>query len=150
MVEDQHRQVHALLQGQRDLATVGRLLLSELPPLVNAQQGVIYQMETEGTPILKLLAAYADSSNGGHPATLTLGAGLVGQCALEKRRLLISEMPDDAIPIGSVLFAARPRNVVVLPVLFENQVKAVIELATLNVFTPLQITFLEHQYRHPP
>ena len=132
-----------MLQGQRDLGTVGRLLLSELTPLVNAQQSVIYQMETEGEDALQLLSSYAGSEDSGHRATLRLGEGLVGQCALDKRRLLITDIPDAAIPITSALFKAAPRNIVVLPVLFENQVKAVIELASIDAFTPLQITFLE-------
>ena len=80
-----------MLQGQRDLSTVGRLLLSELAPLVNAHQGVIYQMDVEGAPRLRLLSAYADNAPEGHPATLGIGEGLIGQCAVEKRRMLISE-----------------------------------------------------------
>jgi CheY-like chemotaxis protein/signal transduction histidine kinase/HAMP domain-containing protein len=132
-----------MLQGQRDLATVGRLLLSELTPLVNAQLGVIYQVTSEDEPGLQLLAAYADDGANGHPERLPMGAGLVGQCALEKRRILIADMPAHAAAIGSALFKAAPRNVVVLPVLFENQVKAVIELASLGEFTDLQMMFLE-------
>ncbi|MBX9737538.1 MAG: response regulator, partial [Phycisphaerales bacterium] len=135
-----------MLQGQRDLVTVGRLLLSELTPLVNAQQGVIYQMESEGAPRLNLLSSYADRGPNGHPATLSLGEGLVGQCAADKRRLLISDIAgatDGPIAISSALFQSPPRNVVVLPVLFESQVKAVIELASIADFTPWQVTFLE-------
>jgi CheY-like chemotaxis protein/signal transduction histidine kinase/HAMP domain-containing protein len=132
-----------MLQGQRDLVTVGRLLLSELTPLVNAQLGVIYQATSEEAPSLNLLAAYADDSTNGHPEHLSLGEGLIGQCAADKRRMLISELPANAVPIGSSLFKAMPRNVVVLPVLFENQVKAVIELASLSQFTELQLTFLD-------
>src|SRR5262249_14673123 len=132
-----------MLQGQRDLATVGRILLSELTPLVNAQQGVIYQYEAEGGSSLKLLSAYADSGMNGHPERLKLGEGLVGQCAGDKRRMLITEMPENVIPISSGLFKAVPRNVVVLPVLFEGQVKAVIELASVLAFTTLQMSFLE-------
>jgi CheY-like chemotaxis protein/signal transduction histidine kinase/HAMP domain-containing protein len=132
-----------MLQGQRDLATVGRLLLSELTPLVNAQQGVIYQLESEDARILHLLSAYADDGEAGHPAMLRVGEGLVGQCAADKRRLLITDMPSYAVPIGSALFKIVPHNVIVLPVLFENQVKAVIELASITSFTDLQITFLE-------
>jgi len=132
-----------MLQGQRDLATVGRLLLSELTPLVNAQLGVIYQARSEEAPGLQLLAAYADDGINGHPQQLPLGEGLIGQCAADKRRILISEMPQHAVPIGSALFKAVPRNVVVLPVLFESQVKAVIELASLSEFTTLQMMFLE-------
>ena len=132
-----------MLQGQRDLVTVGRLLLSELTPLVNAQLGVIYQATSEEAPSLHLLSAYADDGLNGHPEQLLVGEGLIGQCAADKRRMLISEMPKGAVPIGSALFKAVPRNIVVLPVLFENQVKAVIELASLSEFTELQMMFLE-------
>jgi HAMP domain-containing protein/CheY-like chemotaxis protein/signal transduction histidine kinase len=132
-----------MLQGQRDLVTVGRLLLSELTPLVNAQLGVIYQATSEEAPSLHLLAAYADDGINGHPEHLSLGQGLVGQCAADKRRLLISEMPAVTAPIGSALFKAVPRSIVVLPILFENQVKAVIELASISQFTELELTFLD-------
>jgi HAMP domain-containing protein/CheY-like chemotaxis protein/signal transduction histidine kinase len=132
-----------MLQGQRDLATVGQMLLTELTPLVNAQLGVIYQMEGEEGPTLKLLSAYADGGVNGHPQRIQVGAGLIGQCAADKRRILVSEMPSNAVPIGSALFKAAPRNVIVLPVLFENEVKAVIELASVTAFTTLQTTFLE-------
>jgi CheY-like chemotaxis protein/GAF domain-containing protein/HAMP domain-containing protein len=132
-----------MLQGQRDLSTVGRLLLSELTPLVNAQQGVIYQMEAEDHPRLKLLSAFADDQGGGHSESLSLGEGLLGQCAVDKRRMLITDLPQSVAPIRSGLFQARPRNIIVLPVLFEDQVKAVIELATLSTFTASHLAFLE-------
>src|SRR5258706_2229269 len=132
-----------MLQGQRDLITVGRLLLSELTPLVNAQLGVIYQATSEEASSLHLLATYADDADNGYPEHLTLGEGLLGQCAADKRRMLISEISPDTVPIGSALFKAAPRNIVVLPVLFESQVKAVIELASLSEFTELQLTFLD-------
>ena len=132
-----------MLQGQRDLTTVGRLLLSELTPLVNAHQGVIYQMGSEEAHGLALLSAYADDGANGHPRNLGLGEGLIGQCAVDKRRMLITEMPETAVPISSALFKVPPRNNIVLPVLFENQVKAVIELASIHEFTTLQTMFLE-------
>jgi CheY-like chemotaxis protein/signal transduction histidine kinase/HAMP domain-containing protein len=132
-----------MLQGRRDLTTVGRLLLSELAPLVSAQQGVIYQMKTEEAPNLTLLAAYADNEQDGHPQYLHVGEGLIGQCAAEKQRMLITELPAHTVPIRSGLFAAVPRSVIVLPVLFEDQVKAVIELASLSVFTASHLAFLE-------
>src|SRR5689334_7648622 len=132
-----------MLQGQRDLATVGRLLLSELTPLVSAQLGVIYQVENEETQTMRLLSAYADDGANGHPLRLRIGEGLIGQCAADKRRMLITELPTYAVPIGSALFKVVPRNIIVLPVLFENQVKAVIELASVTEFTALQMIFLE-------
>ncbi|MEA2755866.1 MAG: hypothetical protein QOJ54_2155, partial [Aliidongia sp.] len=130
-----------MLQGQRDLSTVGRMLLSELAPVVNAQNGVIYLVETESN--LRLLSGFADGEGRGHPVRLRAGEGLIGQCAIDMRRLLISEMPSNVVPITSGLFKVTPRNIIVLPVLFEGQVKAVIELASLGAFTNLQVTFLE-------
>ena len=132
-----------MLQGQRDLSTVGRMLLSELAPLVNAQQGVIYQMQSDEAGELGLLSTFADDVQEGHPSTLTVGEGLVGQCALEKRRMLIGDLPSNTVPIRSGLFQTVPRNVIVLPVLFEDRVKAVIELASLNTFTLSHMSFLE-------
>jgi HAMP domain-containing protein/CheY-like chemotaxis protein/signal transduction histidine kinase len=132
-----------MLQGQRDLTTVGRLLLSELTPLVNAHQGVIYQMRGEEEHnLLKLLATYADDGINGHPQALRLGEGLIGQSAIDKHRILITT-PTEATPISSALLKVPPRNLIVLPVLFENQVKAVIELASIHEFTALQTMFLE-------
>ncbi|MDB5517289.1 MAG: hybrid sensor histidine kinase/response regulator, partial [Tardiphaga sp.] len=132
-----------MLQGQRDLTTVGRLLLTELTPLVNAHMGVIYQIESEDAPQLRLLAAYAGDSINVHQPTLQFGEGLIGQCAMDKRQRVVSDIPADAVPINSALMRVMPKNIVVLPVLFENQVKAVIELASITSFTTSQMTFLE-------
>jgi HAMP domain-containing protein/CheY-like chemotaxis protein/signal transduction histidine kinase len=132
-----------MLQGQRDLATVGRLLLTELTPLVNAHMGVIYQVENEDSPQLRLLSAYAGDGTIPHQQYVQFGEGLVGQCAMDKRQRLVSDIPSDAIPINSVLLRVVPKNLVVLPVLFENQVKAVIELGSVASFTTSQMTFLE-------
>jgi HAMP domain-containing protein/CheY-like chemotaxis protein/signal transduction histidine kinase len=132
-----------MLQGQRDLQTVGRLLLSELTPLVNAQLGVIYQVDADKTPNLRLLSAFADDGANGHAERIEIGQGLIGQCAADKRRMLITTMPAHAVPIGSALFKVVPQNIVVLPVLFESEVKAVIELASVTEFTTLQMAFLE-------
>ncbi len=132
-----------MLQGQRDLGIVGRMLLSELAPLVNAQNGVIYLVDNDLEPSLKLLSSYADHGADGHPERLAVGEGLIGQCAADGRRMLISDMPENVVPIGSALFKALPKNDIVLPVLFEGQVKAVIELASVSAFTDLQISFLD-------
>ncbi|MGB6692594.1 MAG: HAMP domain-containing protein, partial [Terracidiphilus sp.] len=135
-----------MLQGQRDLGTVGRMLLSELAPLVNAQQGVIYQMggnEPASDPgTLVLLSTFADTPEG-YLGEVRIGQGLVGQCAAGKRRMLITDLPKGTAPIHSGLFKAKPKNVIVLPVLFEDRVKAVIELASLSAFTASHLAFLE-------
>jgi HAMP domain-containing protein/CheY-like chemotaxis protein/signal transduction histidine kinase len=132
-----------MLQGQRDLATVGRLLLPELTPLVNAHRGVIYQVQNEDSPQLRLLAAYASDGANPHAQVIQVGVGLIGQCAMDKRQRLVTDIPDDAVPINSALLRIAPKNLVVLPVLFENQVKAVIELASVSTFTTSQMAFLE-------
>ena len=132
-----------MLQGQRDLATIGQLLLSEVVPLIGAHQGVIYQMNTEGAPHLRKLASYADANENGYPDRLQPGQGFIGQCALDKRRILLTEIPPDTVVVSSVIFRALPRAMVVLPVVFEGQTKAVLALAALTDFSPVHLTFLE-------
>ena len=134
-----------MMQGQRDLITVGRTLLSELAPLVNAHQGVMYVMEPDETaaPSLNQLAGYADVTDDGLPRRYRVGEGLVGQCALERERILIGDIGHESIRIASGLTEVRPRQVLVIPVLFEGQVKAVIELASLQEFTASHLAFLD-------
>jgi CheY-like chemotaxis protein/signal transduction histidine kinase/HAMP domain-containing protein len=133
-----------MLQGQRDLVTVGRLLLSELAPLVGAQQGTMYQMLGDAgdtSPSLSLLAGYAIGDD--QAQRIQVGHGLIGQCALEKQRLLLTKVPRSYARIQSSLGSARPKNIVVLPVLFEGETKAVIELSSLQSFTATHLAFLE-------
>jgi HAMP domain-containing protein/signal transduction histidine kinase/DNA-binding response OmpR family regulator len=132
-----------MLQGQRDLSTVGKILLSELSPLVQAYQGTIYHLESgdqDGT--LNLLSSYAHSGDN-LAQTIGLGEGLAGQCAIEKKSILLTGVPADFLTIHSSLGEATQVSIVVLPVLFEGQTKAVIELATLQPFTPVNLSFLD-------
>ncbi|HEV2229556.1 MAG TPA: HAMP domain-containing protein [Steroidobacteraceae bacterium] len=134
-----------MMQGQRDLSTVGKLLLSELAPLVNAQQGIMYVMDGAGQPpCLKELASYADEGfDEREPRRFRLGAGLVGQAAADRQRLLLTDIAPQAIQVSGGLFTARPRSVIVLPVLYEGHVKAVLELGSLGEFTASHLAFLE-------
>src|SRR5690242_16373790 len=133
-----------MMQGQRDLLEVVRTLLSELVPLVDAHQGVMYVMQDEGNALfLQQIYGYADDPPGGAPRRYRLGQGLVGECAQLRRSLLLTEIADERIRIASGLVEAAPRSVIVIPVLFENEVKAVIELASLGEFKPSQLAFLE-------
>jgi GAF domain-containing protein len=132
-----------MLQGQRDLQTVGQLLLSELVPLVDAQQGVVYIMqEIDGRSTLTQLASYADPHDG-IVRRFGLGVGLVGQCAADRQRLLLTDIPEAVIRVRSGVLEALPRNLIALPALFEGQVKAVIELASIHDFTASHVAFLE-------
>ncbi|HYX91986.1 MAG TPA: HAMP domain-containing protein [Myxococcaceae bacterium] len=134
----------SMLQGQKDLQTVCRLIMSELTPLVSAQHGAFYLLEREGSePMLMLRASYAFRERKGLQTRFRLGEGLIGQCALEKERILVANVPRDYMWIGSGLGEAAPLNVVVLPVLFEGEVKAVIELASFHPFGAVHLLFLE-------
>ena len=130
-----------MLQGQRELNTVGRMLLTELAPLINIHQGTIYQLT--GNSSLTLLASYAHDKNGPLKQHIRLGEGLVGQCAVERTRTLLPNVPPDFLSISSSLGAARQLSIIVLPVLFEGQTKAVIELASLQPMTVVNLTFLD-------
>ncbi|MHC5937608.1 response regulator [Nostoc sp.] len=133
-----------MLQGQRNLESVSRLILSNLAPLVGASQGVFYLMDSiDDQPVLKLLSSYAYKERKNLANQFRLGEGLVGQSALEKQRILLTEVPNDYIRITSGLGEAPPLNIIVLPILFETQVNAVIELASFASFNELHLTFLE-------
>jgi len=133
-----------MLQGHRDLVTVSRLILSELTPLVNAQQAAFYVADhRSGDSQLELLAGYAQRQGKTLPRKIAFGEGLVGQCAFEKKRILLSQAPGDYIRIGSALGAGTPTSIIILPVLFEGQVKAVIELASFSKFSEIHQTFLD-------
>jgi len=133
-----------MLQGQRDLLTVAKLTLSELAPVVPAQQGVFYTMDKSGRePELKLLASYACHEQSGMKTSFKLGDSLVGQAALEKQRILITDAPSDYIKVSSALGAARPMNIAVLPILFEGEVKGVMELSSLERFNSTHQAFLD-------
>jgi HAMP domain-containing protein/signal transduction histidine kinase/CheY-like chemotaxis protein len=133
-----------MLQGQKDLLTVGRLILSELAPVVSAQQAVFYILDTgRELPQLTLLASYADRGQSAIGRQLGLGEGLVGQCALEKQKILITSAPPDYIRISSGLGGAPPQSIIVLPIIFEGQVKGVLELASLERLNPTHQAFLD-------
>lgn len=132
------------LQGQRSLENLARLVLNFTAPLVDVHQGVFYLLDTDNEPArLKLLSSYAYQERKHLSNEFQLGEGLVGQCALEKQRILLADVPGDYIRIRSGLGEAPPLNIVVLPILFEQEVKGVLELASLQPFEPLHITFLE-------
>ncbi len=133
-----------MMQGQRDLVTLGETLLAEFAPLVNAHQGVIYIVGYgDGERYLEQLASYADVRSEDKPRRYRFGEGFVGECAVQRQRLLLSRVPPDSVRVASGLVDAAPRNVIVLPVLYEGDIRAVIELASLYEFTAPHLAFLE-------
>ena len=134
-----------MLQGQKDLNTVTRRILSELAQVVNAQHGMFYILEQDdlaGPSLLKLFAAYAYNQEESINREFKLGEGLVGQCAIEKEKILLTNVPSSYVKIGSGLGSATPLNLIILPVLFEKEIKAVIELASFDTFNQTHVDFL--------
>ncbi len=134
-----------MLQGQKDLKTVTQRILSELAQVVTAHYGAFYILhQNEDTQIVKLnlFAAYGYRSDKNIPIEFAIGEGLVGQVAFEKERIILSNVPSNYIKISSGLGRAKPANLIILPVLFENKVKAVIELASLDAFSETHLDFL--------
>ncbi|MFB9241312.1 HAMP domain-containing protein [Massilia antarctica] len=137
-----------MLQGQRDIATVARLLLSELAPLVGSQHAVLYLMQAGGADNtllarLRLMASYGYQERKNLSQQWEVGEGVVGQAAFEKQRLLITNVPSDYVQIVSGLGQAPPRSIVVLPILFEGAVKAVIEIGAFEPFQAIHLKFLD-------
>ena len=134
-----------MLQGQRDMTNVGRTVLSELCPVVSAQQAEFYVLDTNvSTPRLTLLASFATEGGNNVLGThISLGQGIIGQCALEKRKLVLDRVPDDYIHISSGLGKAVPRSVLVLPLIFEGQTKGVLELASFEKFNHSHLALLD-------
>ncbi|HET7720784.1 MAG TPA: ATP-binding protein, partial [Acidimicrobiales bacterium] len=135
-----------MLQGQRDLAAASSMILSELAPLVSAQHGVFYSLATPaggGEPVLELQAGYGFEERRRLSTSFKVGEGLVGQCAKERKRILLTEVPADYVRINSGLGAATPLNIIVLPVLFEGSVRAVVELASFSTFSLNALAFLD-------
>jgi HAMP domain-containing protein/signal transduction histidine kinase/DNA-binding response OmpR family regulator len=132
-----------MLQGQRDLTNVSRMILSELCPVVTALHAEFYVVDTSSEETqLRLLASYA--GEGKKPSDrIQLGQGLVGQCALDKQKILVQHLPADYIRISSGLGEAPPRSVLVLPLIYEGQVRGVLELASFEGFNPTHQAFLD-------
>jgi HAMP domain-containing protein/signal transduction histidine kinase/CheY-like chemotaxis protein len=134
--------IGAALQGKRDLGAVSRMIMSELTPLVDAQLGAFFMAEAgdDEEPVFRLLAGYGVKPRRSSP--YRLGEGLVGQAAMEKKTILLSEVPKGYLKITSALGSDSPSHVVVLPVLFEDRVLAVIELASFRPFSEVHEAFL--------
>jgi HAMP domain-containing protein/signal transduction histidine kinase/CheY-like chemotaxis protein len=135
-----------MLQGQKDLRSVSDRILSELVQVVNANAGAFYILQyNEDSPErkLRLYSTYSllrkveDVQQ-----SFDIGEGLIGQCALQKEKIILSEVPDNYMRIKSGLGEHKPLNIIILPVLFENNIKAVIELASFTSFSEIQLDFL--------
>ncbi|MFF3157442.1 MULTISPECIES: HAMP domain-containing protein [unclassified Streptomyces] len=135
--------ISGLMQGRRDLAVVAELIMDELTPLVSAQYGAFYLAEEAHDGIyLNLIGSYArpDTTLG---ARFKLGQSFVGQAARSKRTIAVDDLPADYVSVSSGLGSTEPVCLMVLPIVVEEQVLGVIELATVHAFTPVHRDFLE-------
>jgi len=133
-----------MLQGQKDLHTVCRLILTELAPVVSAQHGLFYVLDSgRAQSRLTLLASYGFMGESALGSKLELGEGLIGQCAVDMAKIHLSNVPPDYLKISSGLGAAPPENILVLPVIFEGRVKGVLELASFARFSAAHEAFLD-------
>jgi len=133
-----------MMQGHRDLAVVAELMMDELAPLVGAQHGTFFLSEpVNGDTQLRLIAGYGLRADKTAPIQYRLGQSLIGQAARSKRSIVVAGLPEGYVKISSGLGEAPPANLAVLPILFEDQVLGVIELASFTPFTPVQTDFLE-------
>jgi len=137
--------ISGLMQGQRDLATVSQLIMSELTPTVSAQHGAFFLAAAEdgNDPELRLIAGYGYERRTKVPKRFALGESLVGQAALERKTIQIDEPPANYIRISSGLGSAAPASILIMPILFEDQLLGVIELAGLRAPSQIHRTFLE-------
>jgi HAMP domain-containing protein/signal transduction histidine kinase/CheY-like chemotaxis protein len=135
-----------MLQGQRDRNAVANKVLSELAELVNARYSAFYILEQSDSveePKLKLFAGYAHRGRKNIEQEFDMSQGLVGQCAKDKERIRLSNVPSEYLQISSGIGSAAPIDLVILPVLFENNIKAVIELASFDSFSDTHVDFLD-------
>ncbi|WP_232236252.1 HAMP domain-containing protein [Nocardia sp. BMG51109] len=129
------------LQGHRDLSAVAQLIMNQVTPLVGAQYGAFFFIEADGRhERLRLIAGYGRNEDG---TIFDLGQSLVGQVAQTKTAIVVEQTPLDYVRISSGLGAGRPASLIVLPIVFEDQVLGVIELASFGTFTAVQRDFLE-------
>ncbi len=133
-----------MMQGHRDLTAVAELIMDELAPLVGAQHGTFFLSETDDSDTrLRLIAGYGLRADNEAPLQYRLGQSLIGQVAKSKRSIIVADLPEGYVKISSGIGEASPSNLAVLPILFEDQVLGVIELASFTTFTPVQTDFLE-------
>jgi signal transduction histidine kinase/CheY-like chemotaxis protein/HAMP domain-containing protein len=136
--------IGSMLQGHRDLEVVAELIMEELAPLLAAQHGTFFLTEDwSGDRRLRLIAGYGVSADKDAPIQYRIGQSLIGQVAKSKRPIVVDEIPQGYIRISSGLGEATPTNLAIMPIMFEDQVLGVVELASFTKFTPIKVAFLE-------
>lgn len=144
-VKSNSAEIITSISGTHNLESLSRTFLSRVVPLLGSCHAVMYAKDNGnqiGEPIYSLLASYASIGGENHPKTIFPGEGLIGQAILEKRTIVLSDVPSDYIKVRSGLGEAEPRNIYLIPVIFEGDVKAVLEFASFKSFSSIQHTLL--------
>ncbi len=129
-----------IIRGEKDVLTLAGEVISQLTTYLKAQIGALYVMENGK---LSLMGSYAFNHRKDNTNAFLMGEGFVGQAALEKKPILYEEIPNDYIKIKSGLGNAVPKNIIVYPFLYENEVKGVLEIGSSRQFSALDMQFLE-------
>ena len=141
--------IGGLLQGQRDLGDVGQMIMQEVAPLVEAQVGTFFLAADPGdladssAPACWVMCAGYAVPLQDPPQEYRFGEGLVGQAAMSKQSIVVTELPLGYLDVRSGTGTAAAGAIVVLPVLFEGESLGVIELGATTPFSALHLTFLE-------
>ncbi|RKQ35621.1 response regulator [Oceanobacillus halophilus] len=139
-------QVTTNLSGQKSVESLSQTFLSQVVPLVRGSHAVFYvkeEMSEIKDPIFQLRASYAFKERKHMTNEFHLGEGIIGQAVLEKTPIILSNVPSDYIAVKSGLGEAPPLNLYVLPILFEGEVKAVLEIGSFETFSEKEQDFLE-------
>ncbi len=143
-------QLNEQMSGEQDVITLAKNVINFMTPYLEAQVGVLYLVDGElekgnnnDNIKIKLLASYAYTKRKGLANEFRFGEGLVGQAAMEKQKILVTDVPEDYISIQSGLGESVPQNILVMPFMYENTVKGVIEIGTFQKITQVQQEFLE-------
>ncbi|WP_150269964.1 response regulator [Paenibacillus tepidiphilus] len=131
-INDQVSDIALVLQGSVQLATASRIFIGKLAGTVGASYGSLYLKRDDQ---LWFTAGYAFDAAAGLDKPIPLGSGLVGQCALDQEIKELRDLPADYIRVHSGLGQSAPALLYLVPILYEQEVVAVIELAGLSEFS---------------
>ncbi|WP_428911870.1 response regulator [Niallia sp. Krafla_26] len=128
----------------KDLKMLANVFISKIVPMLGASYGAFYIKSSEGEEqLLRRLAAYAFSRNDNRFETFQLGEGLVGQCALEQKPILLNDVPNDYLKIRSGVGESTPTNSMIFPILYEGETLAVVEIASFDIFRDGHVNLLK-------
>ena len=141
LIKTGQSELNEKLRGEQDILSLGNNVINHLSKHLNAQVGVIYIKEDNSS--FRMMASYAFRRRKNISNSINIGEGLVGQCALEKHTIIVSDIPEDYIKVNSAVGEASPRNIIVVPCVFNGEVKCIVEIGSFGEFTDDQVEFLE-------